>query len=444
MAPAQQSPPDDDLDDLLDMRSKSADTSRSARRRAREGRSAPREGVRAWAGDLDDEKATDNEVVDDELDKPRRDRPPIYWRARDSLFFEPLVALAIIVLLLVSLYAYTSNWPPVYVVESNSMQHGAGDHLGVINAGDIVLAQKASLGSIITYIDAIRTGFSTYGSLGDVLIYEPNGSGAATPIIHRAILYLEYDSSNSTYTAVGLAGLSCGSGGDHVYYSPDTPGGCGTSGLSVIDTLDLYNIGGRTVAIDFSRTSDLGDHSGFLTLGDNNSYADQLPANDGPIPLSTLVEAGWVVGVARGMIPWFGAVKLLLDGNAGKVPTASWEYLGLTVAGAIFAAAGIHLLLRRRHEAVRKRRPREETDEDEEEAEPAPKSKRSSRGVRAWTPAAEPPAEADGATSRAPSRNAYEARRRRHFVSSREDRPWRRHNKEHASAEDREPPEPNP
>ncbi len=155
------------------------------------------------------------------------------WRARDSLFFEPLVALAIVAVLLVSLYAYTANWPPVYAIESNSMQHGSGDHVGFLNAGDIVLAQKVSLDSIVPYVIGVQTGFSTYGEPGDVLLYYPYGQTSQTPIIHRAIFFLQWNPGNSTYNATDLGGLLCADSSSSVsYYTPGTSGNCGLVGLT--------------------------------------------------------------------------------------------------------------------------------------------------------------------------------------------------------------------
>jgi signal peptidase I len=419
---------DDDLDEVLDIEPRSRSSDR--RRRRRDRRSGRPEAVHRWQASEDDQEPWDD-VVDDGATPPRQ-KTPVFWRARDSLYFEPLVALAIIVVLLVSLFAYTSNWPPVYVVESNSMQHGSGDHLGVLNAGDIVLVQKASMSSIITLVDGLRTGFSTYGLPGDVIVYQPNGSSSATPIVHRAIIYLQYDASNSTYNASGLSGLSCGPGASHDYYAQGTVTGCQTTGLSPGDTLFLYHVGGRagSVTIPFNPstdTQDLGTHSGFLTLGDNNSNPDQLPPSASPLPLSNLVEPGWVIGVARGLIPWFGALKLLLDGNAGKVPAASWEFLGLTVAGVIFAAAGLHILSKRSRE--RRARPRDRYDEEEDEGsgEAAPKASRGSPGMRPWQATGDPP---DTPTATSPGRATHEARRRSHFVSSHDKRPGRRRPKD--------------
>jgi signal peptidase I len=261
-----------------------------------------------------------------------------------------LVAVAIIVLLLVGLYAYTQNWPPVYVVESDSMQHGPTDVLGVINTGDLVLAQRVPTDQITPYVVGVSTGYSTYGEFGDVILYSANGQGA-TPIIHRAILFLQWDNLTLSYNATELSGLKCGSAPGAIYATTGTHNDCGVTDLT--GTLDLYHIGWRSVNVSIDLNSSLlGRHSGFLTMGDNNllptgcttNCAQGLPDQvDG---LSELVEPNWIVGVARGMLPWFGAIKLVLEGNAAAVPSQSWQFLGLTVVGLILLAFGIHYALR--------------------------------------------------------------------------------------------------
>lgn len=321
----------------------------------------------------------------------------MYWRARDSLYFEPLVAVAIIVVLLVGLFAYTQNWPPVYVVESDSMQHGPNDVLGVINTGDLVLAQRLPTDQITPYVVGVATGYSTYGEPGDVILYSANGQGS-TPIIHRALLYLQWDPSTSSYNATDLSGLKCGTAPGAVYRTTGTSNDCGVTGLT--GTLDLYNVGWRSVNVTLNLNSSLlGHHSGFVTMGDNNvvptgcttNCAQGLPDQvDG---LSQLVEPGWVVGVARGMLPWFGAIKLVLEGNAGAVPAQSWQFLGLTIVGLILLAFGIHYALR--VEGIEDERRREEEAAAAEAAgasEPAEASRGRGflRALRPWGRSAEP------------------------------------------------------
>jgi signal peptidase I len=363
-------PPVDD-DDPEEDETDEEEPSPPPRRRPRPAtRSRPRPRpppVRRWRGPEAQEEDVEEEEEDEAVGRRPPGKRPVYWRARDSLFFEPLVALAIIVVLLVSLFAYTQNWPPVYVVESDSMQHGPNDQLGLINTGDLVLAQKVSLSQITPYVTGLRSGYSTYGEYGDVILYWPNGGGT-TPIIHRAIAYLEWNPLGY-YNATDLAGLPCGSAPNPVYsYTPPGPGGspnCDTTHLT--GTLTFYDIGWQSLnfSVDLSAPA-LGQHSGFLTLGDANDLPDQAGA--GVPAISSLVEPGWVIGVARGMIPWFGALKLLLGGQAGEVPSQSWTFMGLTIVGVILIAFGIHYALQREGIETPLRREEEEAARADAEA----------------------------------------------------------------------------
>ena len=333
----------------------------------------PAHSVRRW-------KAKEEDEGEEEAPEAPPAKRSGYWRARDSLYFEPLVALAIIVVLLVGLFAYTQNWPPVYVVESDSMQHGSADELGLINTGDLVLAAKISNSSITPYVVGLRTGYTTYGEYGDVLLYEPNGA-SGTPVIHRAILFLSWNERTHSYSAGDLAGLPCGNASDAVYATPGTPAACGTTDLT--GTLDLFGIGWKSSSVSIQLNAPaLGQHSGFLTMGDNNYYCSGAggctgePDQGGTITpvISSLVEPGWVIGVARGMIPWFGSVKLLIEGQSSMVPPQSWQYLGLSIVGIILLAFGIHYALRREgiETPLRKKEDEEraaETEAAEEEPE---------------------------------------------------------------------------
>jgi signal peptidase I len=319
-------------------------------------------------------------------------RPPVYWRARDSLYFEPLVALSIVVLMLVGLFAFTQNWPPAYVVESGSMRHGTGDHVGDINAGDMVLAEKVAPTNIVPYVVGYRDGVRTYGEYGDVVLYHPNGNFGSTPIVHRAILYLQWDPGASAYNATDLQGLPCGHGGNRtageLYYSGGGASGCGTTDLNT--NVDLYNVGWNSsapeVILYLGNNVPYGHHSGFVTMGDYNPYPDQTPTGGGggsTPTLSALVEPGWVIGVARGMLPWFGAIKLLLQGNAQNVSSGSWQFLGLAIIAAILSAFGIHYALKTEGiESPLRRREEEEAGEFDEDRPRPPR--RFLGGMRAW------------------------------------------------------------
>lgn len=386
---------DDGLDEETPARARAARSTSPRKPSRRRGRPTP---VRRWSASRsteDGEEADDDdEAEESKASRWRRDRFPVFWRARDSLYFGPLVALAIVVLLVVSLYAFTQNWPPAYVVESPSMQHGPSDVLGVINTGDLVLAEKIPTSNIQTYVQGLRTGYSTYGEPGDVLLYFPGGA-SGTPIIHRAIVYLQYVPAVNGYNITSLQGLPCNVPGA-VYATPSTPGNCGTTDLT--GTLELFGVGwaNANVSVDLSPAL-LGAHSGFLTMGDNNfkgapsansgCYANCVGDPDQTDGLSQLVEPGWVLGVARGMLPWFGAVKLALEGTTQYVPAQSWQFMGITVVGLIGLAVGIHYAVRAEGIEDPRRRELEEEDEEEEEEPPASRGRRLLRSLRPWAAA---------------------------------------------------------
>jgi signal peptidase I len=376
--------------------------------------------IKKWSKDSD---AGEEEEADSSAGPAAR--PRVFWRARDSLYFGPLVALAIVILLVVSLFAFTQNWPPVYVVESESMQHGYSDVLGVINTGDLVLAQKVANSTIQPYVVAQQTGYSTYGEYGDVLLYYPDGN-VGTPIIHRAILFLEWVPSAQAYSAPSLAGLPCGNQSGAIYATPGTMEGskanCAWSNLK--STLDLFHVGWADVNVSIALTPNfLGEHSGYVTMGDNNiedgsGTYDQSPG----FQLSELVEPGWVIGVARGMIPWVGALKLWIEGSSttGEVPPQSWQFLGLTFAGIILLAFGLHYALR--VEGIED--PRRKAEEDEEEAEEqeeegsgggsASRARHFLRSIRPWGASDDEEEEDDldpSPTSKVPTRKPARASR---------------------------------
>jgi hypothetical protein len=70
-------------------------------------------------------------------------------------------------------------------------------------------------------------------------------------------------------------------------------------------------------------------HSGYITKGDNNGInaIDQYST-------SSPVEVDWVIGIAKGELPWFGLIKLWIGGlpEGETAPPTSVNMLILTVA----------------------------------------------------------------------------------------------------------------
>jgi signal peptidase len=273
-------------------------------------------------------------------------------RAVHSPHFDTIAILLAIVIVVGSVYAYSENWPPMVVVESNSMQHGSDDVLGVINTGDIVLVKAVNVPSgVNTYVGSETSGYSTYGELGDVIVYHPNGDSSSTPIIHRAILWLDWNAATGNYAAPSLFPLKCGPQGDYVTYpSGGSPSEavCPTSPSTPLQpNLELFHVGWQSAVVTI-KLDQLGalpgnQHSGYITMGDNNfAVAGAGNFDQNGCDISCIVEPSWVVGVARGMLPWLGILKLELTGQTaciqgptgpegGCIPQASQDYLAICI-----------------------------------------------------------------------------------------------------------------
>ncbi len=126
-----------------------------------------------------------------------------------------LISLVILGIILGSLYAFSGRWPPMVVIESGSMMHTQESRIGVIDPGDIVIVQESDMEDITTYVEGRASGYRKYGQYGDVIIFEPDGDRQETPIIHRAVLYLEENTSEKgTFDIPTLQNLEHGTDWD--------------------------------------------------------------------------------------------------------------------------------------------------------------------------------------------------------------------------------------
>lgn len=231
-----------------------------------------------------------------------------------------IVALVIVVIILASLYAYTGKWPPLVVVESDSMQHSSDrSYIGVIDTGDIVLVKDNAPETVVTYLQGQENGYQKYGEYGDVIIYERYGNPAYKSVIHRVICRVDYNSTGGGFDIPELAGIPTDQwkvlgSGQQVWWNLD-------------GVVEIYDIGYKEVTVQLDLAAmlryfdDRGriPHSGFITMGDHNfavqgnglmGLYDQLAICREPI------RDSWVVGVARGEVPWFGLLKLWVSGEA--------------------------------------------------------------------------------------------------------------------------------
>ena len=254
---------------------------------------------------------------------------------------DALVLVAVFALLLGGLYAYTGTWPPAVIVESSSMMHNDDEvsygRIGTIDPGDLVLVQKVdSVDDVRTLVDG---GRERYGMSGDVIVYFPYNDRTHTPIIHRAVAYVEV----------------VGSGGDTTYrvrWNPDVPceGGATKSedgGWCVYDADGVY-----IPSVPVARLGSTAqtpqpykpEHSGFLTKGDNpftNRNIDQVSG------LSQAVKLEWIEGKGRGELPWLGLIKLSLAGRPNeRNPPATWTHIGSAYAPSdLWVMLGVSLFI---------------------------------------------------------------------------------------------------
>jgi len=257
-----------------------------------------------------------------------------------------IVALVVVGVIILGLWAYSGIWPPLVVIESPSMQHSSTrSYIGVIDTGDLVIVKKVpGSDSIRPYLESLPSGYQTYSEYGDVVIYHPLGNEGITPIIHRALCWVDYNVTGGGYDVPGLQDVPSSmwtvSSGPKVWYN-------------IHSTLTLNGIGYNSVPviIDFAiikSHSGASPQGGFITLGDNNhGIVDQMTSIC-PQP----VQGAWVEGVARGEIPWFGLLKLWISGPApASVPENSKTNLFISLAliiGVPIALDATSLILERR------------------------------------------------------------------------------------------------
>ena len=141
-------------------------------------------------------------------------------------------------------------WTPMVAVESGSME----PHMQI---GDIIFIKNIDRTELVTNEDGANSGYTSFGEYGNVILYHPYGETGVTPIIHRAMYYVE-------------AGEPMWENG------PAAP------------------------------------YAGYITKGDNtvtNQHFDQ----EGQISYLTPVKKEWIIGVAKYRIPYLGYIRLFFS-----------------------------------------------------------------------------------------------------------------------------------
>ena len=170
-----------------------------------------------------------------------------------SLLRDFLSVIVIIAILSSISYITLGRTVPMVAVESESMY----PH---IHIGDMIVIESIDRTLITTWETGKDTGYTSYDEYGDVILFKRLGQESSTPIIHRAMYYVE-------------KGERMWKGG------PPAP------------------------------------HAGYITKGDNqetNPVFDQ----QGSISLNQPIKKEWVIAVARFYpVPVLGCFSLIPRGN---------------------------------------------------------------------------------------------------------------------------------
>lgn len=238
------------------------------------------------------------------------------------------IAVILVAVILGAIFAYTGVWPPLVVVESSSMQHSPNEsYIGVIDTGDLVFVQAApARADVVTYLQGRATGYSTYGDYGDVIVFRIASQPQETPIIHRAIMYVI---PNGTHADVPDLALLPNSEWKGYRDGAAVPGAFDLSNVTVRNMGFSHNLVIDFPVEDFTQTN---RRAGYITMGDHNAPNFDRPSQWFP-------AQGDIIGHARGEIPWFGLIKLLLSPASfccqgwgdPHAPANSWNGLALGI-----------------------------------------------------------------------------------------------------------------
>ncbi len=251
-----------------------------------------------------------------------------------------LILIGVFGVILGGLYLFTGVWPPAVIVESGSMMHrdnevkvfpiGSYGRLGTIDPGDMVLVKAVDDASaeVQTFAEG---GRGRYGAPGDVVVYYPGNNRDRTPIIHRAMAWVDVvvdpDSGARRFLVRWNSDANCPNTG-----APPADGRHCVFGDEGIRAPTLGLNGYKP------------DRSGLVTKGDNpftNPNADQSSG------LSTIVQSDWIEGKARAEIPWLGLIKLAIaDRENERNPPAAWVKIGSAYAPKdLWVMLGVSLFL---------------------------------------------------------------------------------------------------
>jgi len=274
--------PEDDVPESDDVGGESIDTAADAG------------GVSADTADDESWTSTDTPNGSDE-----RPSDPLGWirwfftTERGAVVYvrDVVTSVAAVMFIGLILFAISGLWPPMVAVESESMNPNMdrGDLVFIMDnerfTPDEAPTYEGGSTGVVPADTAAETDRTKFNSHGDVIVFMPDGDELRTPIIHRAMLWVEADED---------------------WY----------------DRADERFVGSADSCEELSDCP--APYDGFVTLGDNNGQYDQV----GNRQISSLVHPEWVVGTAEVRVPYLGNIRLWFSGLSTTPPLdASFEPL---------------------------------------------------------------------------------------------------------------------
>lgn len=238
-------------------------------------------------------------------------------RLQEYLHLPGFVSDIIFVVLVIGAISVLSQaalglWTPMVAVESGSMVPN-------LNIGDIVIVQGASRTTVISQEEAKLSGYTAFNMPGDVILFRPYGkerltiidqakaligipyqADKATPIIHRALRWIE---KGQPMWEGGPAAPFSGyiTKGDHNDRIDQIAGGM----LGVANESYLKDHADQVMEISPGSIY-LDKKTGLVIyLIENKTYVGQGISYLAP------VKKEWIIGVARARIPIIGYVRLI-------------------------------------------------------------------------------------------------------------------------------------
>ncbi len=190
-----------------------------------------------------------------------------------------------------------------------------------------------------------------------MIVFAPGGNRDVIPLIHRALLALEWNETSEGIDVPSLLALERWADWDSNKAEP--------FGLRSGDYVELRNVTHRNLNVRVQMSTYYSravqqtcpeNFCGFVTMGDNNQGPDQY-----------LTRLDWIQGRARGEVPWFGLLKLVVGGTHGwgdsRVPANSWTSLTIAIVLLIAGPIAIDVVL----SALASRRQKGGSNPDEKE-----------------------------------------------------------------------------